>query len=105
MCEIGWYNEFLGLNPVERERRDLVVAYAEDQGGSTEQYLRAVYARYWQKVEFRDTFERIGDDLNLQPPQQAKILAEMAKVVVPALRASFPEGPTAPRLPETVGHI
>lgn len=105
MCDIAWYDEFLGLNALERKRRDLVVAYAEGQGGVAEQYLRRAFPRFWQKVESTD-FEAIGPSLGLTPPREADILTDMAKVVVPALRAAFPEGDAGDlRFPETVGHL
>lgn len=105
MCDVAWCNEFLGLKPMQRMRRDLIVRHAEDHGGVVERYLREVYPRYWQKVEWRDTFDKISKDLRLTRADEARILADVARAVVPALRASFPDSPTSPRLPATVGHL
>ncbi len=105
MCDVAWYNEYLGLNPMQRMRRDLIVGYAENHGGTIERYLREVYPRYWQRVDWRDRFDQIGEDLHLTPADEARILADMARAVVPTLRDSFPEGATTPRLPASVGHL
>lgn len=105
MCDIAWYNEFIGLNPMERKRRDVVVAYAEGQGGVAEQYLRRVFPRYWLKVESTD-FEEIGRSLGLTAAQETDILEDLAKAVVPAMRQAFPDGDSGSvRFPETVGHL
>lgn len=115
MCDVAWYNEFLGLNPDERRKRDLIVQFAESRGGDVERYFREIYPRYWMMVESKEPGTE-GDALGLTPAQQARLIADMSKVVLPALRsarasaatesaASSPSGGSTPSFPKTVPHL
>lgn len=108
MCDVAWYNEFLGLNPLERKRRDLVVAYAEKQGGVVQEYVKALFPRYWQKVGSSAPGAE-GDALSLSVDQQVRILVDMSASVLPGLRsvAGFdqPDRGGSLRYPKSVPHL
>lgn len=112
MCDVAWYNEFLALNPSERKKRDLIVQYAELRGGAVESYFRRVFARYWLMVESVPPGTE-GDSLGFTAAQQARLLADMAKAVVPALRqssgfaatSSSTSGDSALKYPQSVAHL
>lgn len=87
MCDVAWYKAFLDLNPREKKRRDLVVDYAEVQGGVVVEYLRRIFPRYWFDPDALPP-GTAGLSLGLTPDDENRIIADMSKVVLPAFRAS-----------------
>jgi hypothetical protein len=108
MCDVAWYNEFVGLNAFERRRRDLIVAYAERQGGGVQEYLERMFPRYWLSVE-RIPAGSEGDSLGLTVEQQVKVLADMGVRVLAGLKAApefgQPHAASDLRRPTSVPHL
>ncbi|HVE46131.1 MAG TPA: hypothetical protein VNA57_05245 [Acidimicrobiales bacterium] len=87
MCDANWYQQFLELNPRERKRRDLIVDYAELQGGDVTEYFRRLFPRYWFDSDSLPV-GTAGLSLGFSPEQENQMIADMSKVVLPAFRAS-----------------
>lgn len=106
MCEMAWWEDFVALNPAERARAQLVVAFAERVGGEAEAYLRALFPRYWGRVEDFPVAAAEAQ-LGITAQRQTEILAQLAHELVshptpPRGTGSPGEGPS---FPASVRHL
>lgn len=105
MCDVAWYNELMGRNPILRRHRDAIVRWAEAQPDPTKTYIRRLFPRFWFEV---DTLApgTIGSSLRLTPQAEDAILTQMWDAVLKAV-SSEPDNrrfSAPPVFPVTVPH-
>jgi hypothetical protein len=87
MCDLAWFTDVLDSNPAERAKRDLIVAYAESEGGLVLDYLQLLFPRYWFMVEDVPAGTE-AQSLGLTEQEEMAILADLFTAVLPSLQSS-----------------
>jgi len=101
---MAWYREYLRLNPSEKERRDRILNYAEDQGGVTGEYLRRLFPHFWFKAEWVPP-GGAGRSMGLSRAEEERIILDMAAKVLPPTRTSTFSEASSIAMPDGVGHL
>lgn len=70
-----WLEEYFKLNPIDQARRQLMVEYAESEGGIALEYLKRLFPEYWllPTVEGPDA---VAPALGLGEQDENRILGE-----------------------------